>query len=463
MTFFGESRASEEVQHHIHESPKVMTRAARAPGRSRRRCSACSSGWPPEAGWIHTLPRARVLRRRAREVRLARRRRRCSCSSRWPSSLAGIYLAYVMYIAPPRAARAAGGAAAVGLPGLAQQVLHGRVLRGGADPAHRELRRLAVDVLRRRRSSTAPSTASPGCWARLARLFGRCRRAALQNYALGIFAGMLVLVVVVRWLWRAGEMGWQRADRLPDPLGHHLPAAAGGRSSCCWSARAGRPSTRSIALVATLVAFVLSVVMLLRVPPRPAGHAVRRGLRPGSTASTSTTASAIDGIAALLLFLTTLLGVIVIIAQLELRQGPRARLLHLAAAAADRHDRRLLRHRHLPLLRVLGGHAGADVLHHRYLGRPAEDLRGHQVLPLHAGRQPAHAGRHHRRRVLRQERAPAALTFNIQELEQPGATRTACSSGRSSPSSWRSPSRCRCSRCTPGCPTPTSRRRPPAR
>ncbi|MCK7521241.1 MAG: hypothetical protein MZV64_27940 [Ignavibacteriales bacterium] len=28
---------------------------------------------------------------------------------------------------------------------------------------------------------------------------------------------------------------------------------------------------------------------------------------------------------------------------------------------------------------------------------------------------------------------------------------------------WPSPSRCRCSRSTPGCPTPTSRRRRPAR
>ena len=44
----------------------------------------------------------------------------------------------------------------------------------------------------------------------------------------------------------------------------------------------------------------------------------------------------VDGIAALLVFLTTLLGVIVIIAQLELRQGPRAGLLHLAAAARGR-------------------------------------------------------------------------------------------------------------------------------
>ena len=41
--------------------------------------------------------------------------------------------------------------------------------------------------------------------------------------------------------------------------------------------------------------------------------------------------------------------------------------------------------------------------------------------------------------------------------------RQTCSSGSSWPSRWRSPSRCRCSRSTPGCPTRTSKRRPPAR
>ena len=50
----------------------------------------------------------------------------------------------------------------------------------------------------------------------------------------------------------------------------------------------------------------------------------------------------------------------------------------------------------------------------------------------------------------------AALT--IAPMIPPG-----CSSGSSSPSSSASPSRCPCSRSTPGCPTPTSRRRPPAR
>ena len=46
---------------------------------------------------------------------------------------------------------------------------------------------------------------------------------------------------------------------------------------------------------------------------------------------------------------------------------------------------------------------------------------------------------------------------------RPDADASASSGGRSWPSRSRSPSRCRCSRSTPGCPTRTSRRRPPAR
>ncbi|MCK7461303.1 MAG: hypothetical protein MZU84_04150 [Sphingobacterium sp.] len=42
-----------------------------------------------------------------------------------------------------------------------------------------------------------------------------------------------------------------------------------------------------------------------------------------------------------------------------------------------------------PVLRVLGGHAGADVLPDRHLGQRPAALRGDQVLPLHPGRQRA--------------------------------------------------------------------------
>ena len=73
---------------------------------------------------------------------------------------------------------------------------------------------------------------------------------------------------------------------------------------------------------------------------------------------------------------------------------PRQGILRHVPVAADGNDRRLHLARLLPVLRVLGSGAGADVLHHRRLGRAAEALRRHQVLPLHAGRRRADAARH---------------------------------------------------------------------
>jgi NADH-quinone oxidoreductase subunit L len=54
LTFHGKSRASEEVQQHVHESPRIMTvplvllaiPAALA---------GVVAGWPPDSGWIHTF------------------------------------------------------------------------------------------------------------------------------------------------------------------------------------------------------------------------------------------------------------------------------------------------------------------------------------------------------------------------------------------------------------------------
>ena len=59
--------------------------------------------------------------------------------------------------------------------------------------------------------------------------------------------------------------------------------------------------------------------------------------------------------------------------------------------------------------------------------------------------------------------ATGAYSFDLLKLYDLPIRRRTCSSGSSSPSRWRSRSRCRCSRSTPGCPTRTSRRRPPAR
>jgi NADH-quinone oxidoreductase subunit M len=93
-------------------------------------------------------------------------------------------------------------------------------------------------------------------------------------------------------------------------------------------------------------------------------------------------------------------------------------------------------------------------------GGPREALRGHQVLPLHADRQRADAARHPDA-LLPALQQTGGYTFDIDALMHANAVVHeqwwvfwASSSA--------SPSRCRCSRSTPGCPTRTPRRPRPA-
>ena len=64
--------------------------------------------------------------------------------------------------------------------------------------------------------------------------------------------------------------------------------------------------------------------------------------------------------------------------------------------------------------------------------------------------------------TLRPRRRPV-VSFDYDTCQRASIASTEARAGSSPPSRSRSPSRCRCSRCTPGCPTRTSRRRPPAR
>jgi hypothetical protein len=77
--------------------------------------------------------------------------------------------------------------------------------------------------------------------------------------------------------------------------------------------------------------------------------------------------------------------------------GPRAgQGLHdLLPAAGSGHGGRVPGPGPVPVLHLLGVHAGADVLPDRHLGRPAAHVRGHQVLPVHHGRLDPDAAGHH--------------------------------------------------------------------
>ena len=94
----------------------------------------------------------------------------------------------------------------------------------------------------------------------------------------------------------------------------------------------------------------------------------------------------VDGIAALLILLTTLLSFISVYCVVHGDHEAREGVLRVPPPPRDGDGRRLLRARLLPLLRVLGSDARADVLPHRHLGRPAQALRRDQVLPVHARR-----------------------------------------------------------------------------
>ncbi len=72
----------------------------------------------------------------------------------------------------------------------------------------------------------------------------------------------------------------------------------------------------------------------------------------------------------------------------------RQSLLHPVPAVGNRHAGRVSGARLLPVLRVLGSDAAADVLSDRRVGRPAARICGDQVLPLHAVGQRADADRH---------------------------------------------------------------------
>ena len=84
---------------------------------------------------------------------------------------------------------------------------------------------------------------------------------------------------------------------------------------------------------------------------------------------------------------------LVVIAGWTVIEKPRRPVLRRVPDHVGAAERRVRGARRGAVLRVLRGHADPDVHHHRRLGRRQPGLRGAQVLPLHAVRLAADAGR----------------------------------------------------------------------
>ena len=113
----------------------------------------------------------------------------------------------------------------------------------------------------------------------------------------------------------------------------------------------------------------------------------------------------IDGISLPLVLLTSFLSMLAMWASWPITKHVKAYCI-LFLLLGNGHAGRVPVAGLLPVLRVLGSDAAADVLPDRHLGRAAARIRRHQVLPLHAGRQRADAGGH-ADALFRQRRAHA--------------------------------------------------------
>jgi NADH-quinone oxidoreductase subunit L len=200
LTFHGENRSSAEVQHHLHESPAVMTTPLIIMAIPAA-IGGMVLGIPPDNGWIH-----RFLQPVFFKVEPEKFAWLGTGGALMLVSLAlvigGIYLTYVMYIQRtdlpqklaervPQAYKASLNkfymdefynlaviGPLVGFAGWLWTFFDSKVIDGAVN---------GVAWL----------------WGRLADTIRPLQTGRVQNYALGIFAGMLVLVVVIRWVWGA--------------------------------------------------------------------------------------------------------------------------------------------------------------------------------------------------------------------------------------------------------------------
>ena len=250
-----------------------------------------------------------------------------------------------------------------------------------------------------------------------------------------------------------------RLDQFPPPELPRVRAPALGRSPCCRCPERQAPLAKLLGLLGALGILVVAAIQLLHLPADAAGPDLRRAVplvhrrgHPGGLPPGRGRAQPLAGAAHHLPGAADPAG--------HLEQHPAAGRHRRGPVphAGDRHAGRPGGPGPAAVLPVLGSHAAAHVLPHRRLGRRRAQYAATKfmlftlsgsllwlvALLFLAGK----AGSF----------APAVMAQAVAGAAGP-TPRTCCSW----PSPWPSPSRCRCSPCTPGCRTPTPRRPPAAR
>jgi NADH-quinone oxidoreductase subunit L len=195
LTFHGKSRASEEVQKHIHESPKIMTVPLILLSIPAALVGIVA-GWPPDSGWIHQFLEPVFFESESEPFH-------------WLGvdglvlaigfvvAVAGIYIAYVLYSRRPDlpgrlAARVPWAYKASYNKFYQDEIYEWAVIRPTIGFAGWLWTFVDTKIIDGSVNGIA------WLWGRFGRLLRPLQTGRVQSYALGILVGVVVLVVIFR-------------------------------------------------------------------------------------------------------------------------------------------------------------------------------------------------------------------------------------------------------------------------
>ncbi len=158
-------------------------------------------GLPPEGGWLHTFLQPVFYNVEKEHFVWAG-----TGGALMVLSLAvvvlGISTAYVAYLRRPELPAKAAARVPWAYEASLPQVLHGRGLRRRRDPSGHGVRLVAVGLLRRQGHRRRRQRARLGV-GRLGRALRPLQTGRAQSYAFGVFGGLFVLVILIRYFWGA--------------------------------------------------------------------------------------------------------------------------------------------------------------------------------------------------------------------------------------------------------------------